>query len=113
MKTIEKETGCLIGYSDHTLDFDVMAMAANMGAVVIEKHLTLKKTMKGPDHRASLEPDDFKKGVTVVMLLKSDTSTKWFHELILPNAEVRFIKGRLKFNGKPAPFPSLLAIFRQ
>ena len=70
MKTIEKETGCLIGYSDHTLDFDVMAMAANMGAVVIEKHLTLKKTMKGPDHRASLEPDDFKKGVEMIRHLQ-------------------------------------------
>ena len=52
------------------------------------------------------------------MLLKSDTSTKWFHELILPYAEVRFIKGRLRFMregwtySKPAPFPSLLAIFR-
>lgn len=71
MKTIENSTGCLVGYSDHTMDIDVMAMAASMGAVVIEKHLTLKRTMKGPDHMASLEPKEFKKGVKLVRNIKN------------------------------------------
>ena len=59
--------------------------------------------------------EESKKGKTVVMLLKSDTSTNWFHDLILPNAGVRFVRGRLKFGGtnKPSPFGSLLAIFTQ
>lgn len=55
------------------------------------------------------------KGKTVVMLLKSDTSTYWFHYFVLPNAEIRFIEGRLRFSPVfrgPAPFASLIAVFR-
>lgn len=51
---------------------------------------------------------------TVVMLIPARTDTKWFHDYILPNAEIRFIKGRLKFGGSKnsAPFPSMVCIFR-
>lgn len=52
----------------------------------------------------------------VVMLLPSRTDTKWFHEDLLPNvAEIRFIKGRLKFEGNSnsAPFPSIVVVFEQ
>lgn len=51
---------------------------------------------------------------TVVMLLPARTDTKWFHDYILPNAEIRFIKGRLKFGGSKnsSPFPSMICIFR-
>ena len=51
---------------------------------------------------------------TVVMLLPARTDTKWFHDYILPKAEIRFIKGRLKFGGSKnsAPFPSMVCIFR-
>lgn len=54
-----------------------------------------------------------------VFLLPSRTDTKWFHDLVLPNAhEIRFIKGRLSFENAdkplgPAPFPSLLAVFKR
>jgi hypothetical protein len=52
-------------------------------------------------------------GKIVVGLLRGDTSTKWFHEWVLPYAELRFIKGRLRFNGSgPAPFASIIAIWR-
>jgi len=55
-----------------------------------------------------------KRGKLVVMLLKADTSTSWFHDLVLPNAEIRWIKGRLRFSNQGrAPFPSMLAIFRE
>ena len=52
---------------------------------------------------------------TVVMLLPARTDTKWFHEYIYGKAEVRFIKGRLKFGGckNSAPFPSMVVIFRR
>ena len=53
-----------------------------------------------------------RKGKTIVMLLRVDTSTNYFHELVLPNAELRWIRGRVRFKGKLAPFPSYLAIFR-
>lgn len=51
---------------------------------------------------------------TVVMLLPARTDTRWFHEYILPFAEVRFVKGRLKFgnNTNSAPFPSMVCIWK-
>lgn len=56
-----------------------------------------------------------KSDATVVMLLPARTDTKWFHDWILPFAEVRFVKGRLKFGqGKnSAPFPSMVVVFRR
>jgi N-acetylneuraminate synthase len=60
MKTMQKELDCLVGYSDHTLGLTVPIMAATLGAVVIEKHFTLDRNMPGPDHKASLEPDELK-----------------------------------------------------
>lgn len=52
-----------------------------------------------------------KKGKTVVLLLKVDTSTKWFSELQNNNAKFLWINGRLKYNTKkPAPFPSMLVV---
>jgi hypothetical protein len=57
--------------------------------------------------------EESRKGKTIVGLLRGDTSTMWFHDWVLPYAELRFVKGRIKFNGKPAPFPSIIAIWRQ
>ena len=51
------------------------------------------------------------KGKVIVGLLRGDTSTRWFHDWVLPYARIRFIKGRIKFNGKPAPFPSIIAVW--
>jgi site-specific DNA-methyltransferase (adenine-specific) len=57
--------------------------------------------------------EESKNGKIVVMLLRGDTSTAWFHDLVWGKAEVRFIRGRLRFNNKaPAPFPSIVAIYR-
>lgn len=55
-----------VGYSDHTLGIEVPVAAVALGASVIEKHFTLDKTMKGPDHRASLEPDELKSMVSAI-----------------------------------------------
>lgn len=54
------------------------------------------------------------RGSTVVMLLPARTDTKWFHDYIYGKAEVRFVKGRLKFgeSKNSAPFPSMVVIFR-
>lgn len=57
---IEKEFKTSIGYSDHTLGIEVPIAAVALGAVMIEKHFTLDKTMEGPDHKASLEPSELK-----------------------------------------------------
>jgi N-acetylneuraminate synthase/N,N'-diacetyllegionaminate synthase len=63
MLTIKEKLGVLIGYSDHTLGIEVPIAAVAMGAQVIEKHFTLDRNMKGPDHRASLEPHELKEMV--------------------------------------------------
>lgn len=60
MLSIEKEFGVKVGYSDHTLGIEVPIAAVAMGASVIEKHFTLDKNLPGPDHAASLEPDELK-----------------------------------------------------
>ena len=52
-----------VGLSDHTLGIEVPIAAAALGAEVIEKHFTLDRNLQGPDHRASLIPDEFKKMV--------------------------------------------------
>lgn len=52
-----------VGYSDHTLGIEIPIAAVAMGATVIEKHFTLSREMEGPDHKASLEPDELSKMV--------------------------------------------------
>ncbi len=66
MQTIACTFGVKVGYSDHTLGIEVPIAAVAMGASVIEKHFTLDKTMQGPDHRASLEPDELKAMVKAI-----------------------------------------------
>ena len=66
MQTIHKEFGVAVGYSDHTLGIEVDIAAVAMGASIIEKHFTLDKAMDGPDHKASLEPDELKAMVSAI-----------------------------------------------
>lgn len=61
MLRMQDEFGLPVGYSDHTNGIEVPIAAAALGASVIEKHFTLSREMEGPDHRASLEPDELKK----------------------------------------------------
>ena len=66
MQTIGKELDVNFGYSDHTLGIEVDIAAVAMGAVCIEKHFTLDCNMEGPDHKASLEPDELKEMVRTI-----------------------------------------------
>lgn len=63
MDLLRRQFGFPVGFSDHTLSITVPIAAAALGAVLIEKHFTLDKTLLGPDHRASLEPTEFKEMV--------------------------------------------------
>jgi len=57
--------------------------------------------------------EESQKGAVVVAILRGDTSTKWFHDRVYPYAEIRFLKGRVKFGGgNPAPFASIIAVWR-
>ncbi len=60
METMRNRIHCDVGYSDHTSGIEISIAAAAMGACVIEKHFTLDRNMAGPDHRASLEPEELK-----------------------------------------------------
>jgi sialic acid synthase SpsE len=60
MLTLEKEFNLIIGYSDHTEGIKVSLAAVVLGASIIEKHFTLDKNLAGPDHKASLEPQELK-----------------------------------------------------
>mgnify|MGYP003682126759 CR=1 FL=1 len=66
MLSIRDAFGVKIGYSDHTLGTEVSIAAMAMGATVIEKHFTLDRALPGPDHRASLEPDELKAMVKAI-----------------------------------------------
>lgn len=61
MHTMREAFGVPVGYSDHTVGDAVCLAAVAMGAVVIEKHVTLDRTLPGPDHKASIEPADLKR----------------------------------------------------
>lgn len=66
MATMRSAFQLPVGYSDHTDGFEVSVAAVALGATVIEKHLTLDREAQGPDHAASLEPDDFKRMVIAI-----------------------------------------------
>lgn len=66
MLTLKKYFDVRVGYSDHTKGIEIPIAAAALGACVLEKHFTLDKTMEGPDHRASLEPEELKAMVLAV-----------------------------------------------
>ena len=60
MQTMKDAFKCKIGYSDHTMGTEIPIAAVAMGAEIIEKHFTLDRNMEGPDHKASLEPQELK-----------------------------------------------------
>ena len=72
MLTIRDELNVKVGYSDHTLGIDIPIAAVAMGARIIEKHFTIDRTLPGPDHSASLEPNELK--LMVKKLRKIETA---------------------------------------
>jgi len=66
MSALENEFGLEIGFSDHTHGIGAAIAATALGARIIEKHFTLDRTMDGPDHKASLEPQELKKMVSEI-----------------------------------------------
>ena len=83
MLEIEKKFGTKVGYSDHTNGIEVPIAAVAMGASVIEKHFTLDRGMEGPDHKASLEPEELKKMVESIRNIESALGTG--HKVVSPS----------------------------
>ncbi len=71
INTMRSAFGVSVGYSDHTLGIEVPIAAVVLGAEVVEKHLTLSRELPGPDHRASLEPIEFKAMVGAIRNIES------------------------------------------
>ncbi len=63
MEELRRRLGVRVGYSDHTLGIEVPVAAVALGAEFIEKHFTLSRSLEGPDHKASLEPDELRRMV--------------------------------------------------
>jgi len=74
MLTLKARFGLPVGYSDHTQGIEVAIAAVALGAEIIEKHFTLDRTMEGPDHRASLEPNELKAMVLAIRRVSAATA---------------------------------------
>lgn len=70
MDTMKKAFGLPVGYSDHTEGITIPIAAVAMGAEIIEKHFTLDKNMDGPDHKASLEPNELNEMVKAIRIVE-------------------------------------------
>ena len=70
MQSIHNALGVAVGYSDHTQGIEVAIAAVAMGATVIEKHFTLDRKLPGPDHKASLEPEELKAMVATIRTIE-------------------------------------------
>ena len=86
MQTIHKEFGVAVGYSDHTIGIEVDIAAVAMGASIIEKHFTLNKAMEGPDHKASLEPEELKAMVSAIRNIEKALGSN--EKILSPSEEV-------------------------
>ena len=90
MRSIADKFKCAVGYSDHTLGWEVAVAAIALGASVVEKHFTLDKQLPGPDHKASLEPHEMKllvekvRGIEVAL----GSADKFVSDAAMKNAQV-------------------------
>ncbi len=79
MRDLEEQFALPVGFSDHTLGIEADIAAAALGACVIEKHFTLDKTLEGPDHQASLEPDELEAMVRAIRNIEKALGTSEKH----------------------------------
>ena len=84
METIKKEFSVEVGYSDHTIGIEAPIVAVSLGAKIIEKHFTLSRKLKGPDHTSSIEIKDLKKMIQSIRNVEKLLGT---NKKILTNSE--------------------------
>ncbi len=89
IETLKKEFGDQIGFSDHSIDIFAPIMAVSKGAVIVEKHFTLNKNFKGPDHKASLEPKELTKMIKYIRLTERALGS---HKIIQTKSEIKNLK---------------------
>ena len=88
--TLKKCFGLNVGYSDHTLGIEIAVAAVALGAEIIEKHITLDNNLKGPDHKASLNPQEFKTMVDAIRNVEKSLGSgiKKVTDIEIENAKV-------------------------
>jgi N-acetylneuraminate synthase len=96
MKTIMREFDYPVGYSDHTLGYNVSKLAVREGASVLEKHFTIDKNMKGPDHKASLNPEELKELVRLIRNKELDGCK--YEDLIMGSYEKKPTKEEIEIS---------------
>ena len=92
LQTYRSNFNCLVGYSDHTLDIINPVAATAMGACIYEKHITIDRTLPGPDHRMSLEPEELK--LTIRAIRDTELALGSSKKRVLPGEEENRIKLR-------------------
>lgn len=92
--------GCPVGLSDHSLSTVIPVAAVARGATVIEKHITLDRSMKGPDHAASLEPHDFKRMVEGIREVEKAMGDGIKRPMPSEARTIDIIKERRSWNGR-------------
>jgi N-acetylneuraminate synthase/N,N'-diacetyllegionaminate synthase len=103
MRVIGDSLSVDVGYSDHTLGIEVPIAAVALGAKVIEKHFTLSRTMEGPDHLASLEPDELTEMVSAIRNIEMAISGSGYKEP--SNSEIKNIQAARKSIHVAHPIP--------
>jgi N,N'-diacetyllegionaminate synthase len=97
MNTIKEECKTLVGYSDHTLGLDTPKIATKIGAVLIEKHFTLDKSLPGPDHVASLDPNELKEMVYAIRNKEYNVDSEK-EKIILGSSEKKPVKKEIEIS---------------
>ena len=90
ISAMTKQTGLKVGYSDHTLGILAPIIAVSLGATVVEKHFTIDKNLDGPDHKASLEPEELKAMIRAIRETEQalGTEEKKVQECEKPNINI-------------------------
>jgi len=106
MQTMVKEFNLPIGYTDHTAGIKVSLAARALGACVIEKHFTLDRNLPGPDHKASLEPQELKAMVEGIRNVEKRLKAGETPEKIIKELDIAEVLG----DGIKKPNPSEIEI---
>jgi N-acetylneuraminate synthase len=106
MATMREAFGLPVGYSDHTQGITIPVAAAALGATVVEKHFTLDRSLPGPDHRASLEPEELKQMVQAIREVETALGSSIKHPAASelknrPVARKSLVAARAIRNGEP------------
>jgi N-acetylneuraminate synthase/N,N'-diacetyllegionaminate synthase len=95
MATLGSAFGVFVGHSDHSVGIEIPLAAAALGATVVEKHYTLDRTLPGPDHKASLEPDELRRMIAGIRTIEAALGDPRKRATALEQANLRLMRRSL------------------